>query len=105
MDIQGDRQDSESFRLDRFERGAQRPVQGSLGTHHMPARAIGGHGILDLTMLGYALRLCWAWVACVDLSQSWSALPAREERLVRAMFDASTTVHLADGRSALFLRD
>jgi hypothetical protein len=32
MDIQGDQQDSESLRLDRFKRGEQRPVQGRLVT-------------------------------------------------------------------------
>jgi hypothetical protein len=29
-------------------------------------------------------------------------LPAKEERLVRAMFDVSTTVHVGDGWNALF---
>jgi hypothetical protein len=56
-------------------------------------------------MLGYALRLCWAWLARVDQSQRLSALPAREERLFRNMFDASTIAHLGDGRSALFWWD
>jgi hypothetical protein len=34
--------------------------------------------------------------------RSWSALPAKDERLVRAMFEASTAVQVMDGRSALF---
>jgi hypothetical protein len=67
MDIQGDRQDLESLRLDWFKRGEQRPVQGRLVMRHTPARAR-GLGILDLLTLGYVLRLCWAWLARVDPS-------------------------------------
>jgi hypothetical protein len=47
----------------------------------------------------------WAWLARTDLSQSWSALPTKDERLVRAMFKASTTVQIGDGRRALFWQD
>jgi hypothetical protein len=53
---------------------------------------LGGLGVLDLTTLGYALRMHWAWLARTDLGQSWSALPTKDERLVRAMFEASTIV-------------
>jgi hypothetical protein len=53
---------------------------------------LGGLGVLDMTMPGYALRLCWAWLARTDHTITWVALPGKEEQVVRAMFDASTMV-------------
>jgi hypothetical protein len=58
---------------------------------------LGGLRILDLTKLGYTLRLRWSWLARTDPVRILSALPAREERLVHAMFDASTTVQVGNG--------
>jgi hypothetical protein len=66
-------------------------------------KELGGLGILDLTMLRYVLRLRWLWLARTDPGRSWSALLAKEERLVWAMFDASTTIYLGADRSALFI--
>jgi hypothetical protein len=63
---------------------------------------LGRLGVLDLMMIGYALRLRWSWLARTDSDRCWSALPAWEERLVHAMFEASTTVHVGNDRSALF---
>jgi hypothetical protein len=58
---------------------------------------LGGLGVLDLTTLGYALRMRWSWLARTDPGRSWSALPVKDERLVRAMFEASTIVQISDG--------
>jgi hypothetical protein len=66
---------------------------------------LGGLGVLDLTTLGYVLQLRWSWLARTDPGLSWSALPAREEPLVCAMFEASTTVQVDNGRCALFWQD
>jgi hypothetical protein len=68
-------------------------------------KELGGLGILNLTMLRYALRLEWSWLTHTDPGWSWSSLSAKVERLVWAMFDASTIVCLSDGRSALFWQD
>jgi hypothetical protein len=61
-----------------------------------------GLGVLDLTTLRYALQLRWSWLARTNGEHCWSALPAREESLVRAMFEASTIVQVCNGRRALF---
>jgi hypothetical protein len=66
---------------------------------------LGGLEILDLTTLGYALRMCWLWLACTNPDRCWSALPQKEERLVRAMFEVSTTVVVSDGQNTLFWHD
>jgi hypothetical protein len=72
---------------------------------------LGGLGILDLTTLGYALHLHWAWLARVDPYQI-SSLPIiqrpsinKEERIIQAMFKSSTMVQVGNGASALFWID
>jgi hypothetical protein len=66
---------------------------------------LGGLGVLDLTTLRYTLRMRWSWLVCTDPGRCWSALPQKEERLVHAMFQASTMVQVDNGRLALFWRD
>jgi hypothetical protein len=51
---------------------------------------LGGHtslGVLDLTTLGYALRLRWEWLACTEPDRLWAKLPSRSERIVKATFE------------------
>jgi hypothetical protein len=66
---------------------------------------LGGLGILDLTTLGYALRMHWLWLARTDPDWCWSVLPQKDERLLPAMFDVSTIVIVGDSRSAMFWLD
>jgi hypothetical protein len=47
-------------------------------------------GVVNLTTLGYALRLCWEWLAKTNLLCLWTALSCTLESVVRAMFEAST---------------
>lgn len=66
---------------------------------------LGGLGIVDLEIFGYALRLRWLWLRHTDDERPWHALPDRQEPLVQAMFKASTYVELGDGNRALFWSD
>jgi hypothetical protein len=61
--------------------------------------------MLDLNTLGYALRLQWELLARVDPSQSWTALAAKPEHVVRTMFEATTSVQIGDGRHILFWQE
>jgi hypothetical protein len=58
---------------------------------------LGGLGILDLTAMGYALRLWWEWLAREDLDMAWMALPSKMEVTVRAMLEVSTIVQVGNG--------
>jgi hypothetical protein len=62
----------------------------------------GGLGILDLRFFGFALRLRWEWLRRTDAGRGWERLPSTTERCVQAMFDASFSVLVGDGRSARF---
>jgi hypothetical protein len=63
---------------------------------------LGGLGVLDLTMMGYALRLRWAWLSRAEPGRVGTALPSKTEATVQAMFDASTSVQVGSGISVLF---
>jgi hypothetical protein len=59
MDIQGYRQVATSLYLDWFGCGEWWPVQGGMArVAHL--QELGGLGVLDLTMLEYALRMRWS---------------------------------------------
>jgi hypothetical protein len=66
---------------------------------------LGGLGVLDLTILGHALRLRWAWLARRDPSRTWSALPAAGDKVECAIFEASTSVVVGNGTETWFWRD
>jgi hypothetical protein len=63
---------------------------------------LGGLGILDLTTLGYALRLRWEWQSRTMPYRLWAALPSKLERNVQAMFQASVSAQVGNGNKALF---
>ena len=64
----------------------------------------GGLGVLNLKLLGFALRTRWLWLQ-KQRAWCWSGLPLRVEHEVQALFDASTCVVVGDGRMALFWTD
>jgi hypothetical protein len=71
---------------------------------------LGGLGVLDLETLGYALRLQWSWLARVDPARI-SSLPVvgaasnKEDTIIKAMFQASTSVHIGNGVRTLSWSD
>jgi hypothetical protein len=62
---------------------------------------LGGLGVLDLTTLGYALRLRWEWQAKTSPDKPWTTHAAKPECAVQAML----TVDIGNGRHALFWHD
>jgi hypothetical protein len=71
---------------------------------------LGGLGVLDLETLGYALRLRWSWLARVDPDRISSLLAVgaasnKEDRIIKAMFQASTSVQIGNGARTLFWND
>ena len=66
---------------------------------------LGGLGIINLELFGYALRLRWLWLQKTDTSRPWPHLPVKHDPIVAAMFDASISVQLGDGSSVLFWQD
>lgn len=67
--------------------------------------ANGGLGMIDLRLFGFALRMRWEWLARVEPDRGWVRLPAKKEKVVTAMFDASCVVRLGEGTSAKFWKD
>jgi hypothetical protein len=66
---------------------------------------LGGLCILDLMTLGYALRLCWEWLARTEPTRLRASLLCHAEPIICVMFDASTTVQVGNGARALFWND
>ena len=66
---------------------------------------LGGLGLPDLRVLGFALRLRWEWLRRSQPDAVWSLLPSKPERKVDHMFRASVSVQVGDGASACFWTD
>ena len=68
-------------------------------------KPMGGLGITDLERFGRALRLRWPWLMWTDPGRQWvgSAVPCDETDM--ALFRASTTISLGNGRKSLFWHD
>lgn len=65
-------------------------------------RDLGGLGIPDLRLLGFALRLRWEWLRRSRPEAVPSLLPSGTERIIQHMFCASVTVQVGDGACARF---
>jgi integrase len=63
---------------------------------------LGGLGISDLRLSGYALQARWLWLQKTDSARAWSELPIKTDPEVQAFFRASTYTALGDGASTLF---
>ena len=66
---------------------------------------LGGLGINDLELTGFALQTMWLWLQKIDSSQASSELLINAEPEVRAFFRASTFTALGNGMSAHFWDD
>jgi hypothetical protein len=66
---------------------------------------LGGVSVIDLMTMGYALWLCWEWLARTEPQRLWTAMPSKTERVVLAMFEASVTVQIGNGAQTLFWHD
>ena len=66
---------------------------------------LGGLGIPDLQIQGYALRMRWLWAKRTDPNRPWSALPDHAESLVLDMFNASISIQIGNGQRSYFWTD
>jgi len=66
---------------------------------------LGGLGIPDLQIQGYALRMRWLWAKRTDPNRPWSALPDRVESIVLDMFNASISIQIGNGQRSYFWTD
>ena len=66
---------------------------------------LGGLGLIDLRVAGYALRLRWEWLSRSEPRRCWTSLPSRTEPCVAAMCAASITVAVGDGASVRLWTD
>ncbi|GJN02905.1 hypothetical protein PR202_ga20297 [Eleusine coracana subsp. coracana] len=66
---------------------------------------LGGMGIHNLEILGWALRLRWLWYHKVDLSKPWSHLPIQVPVRARVMFRISVITAVGDGCNSSFWTD
>ena len=66
---------------------------------------LGGLGINDLKLQGFALQARWLWLQRTDHDRAWSQLPLHTAPEVKAFFRASTLMLLRDDCQALFWED
>ena len=66
---------------------------------------LGGLGISDLKLQGFALQTRWLWLQKIDQDRAWSQLPIKTAPEVQAFFRASTFTTIGDGKQALFWED
>jgi hypothetical protein len=70
-----------------------------------PPLHLGGLGILDLKLIGMALRLRWLWLLHTNTSRPWAVLPLKEDLATMAFFRASTQIVVGNGNSLIFWSD
>lgn len=68
-------------------------------------KELGGLGISDLQLAGFALQTRWLWLQQADEHRAWSQLPIRTCPQVREFFRASTYRIVGNGHRTLFWKD
>jgi hypothetical protein len=63
---------------------------------------MGGHGIKDLEKFNRALRLRWLWYNWEPEERHWKNLFRLHDPTDRAIFFASTYIHIGDGKATPF---
>ncbi|WVZ55208.1 hypothetical protein U9M48_005900 [Paspalum notatum var. saurae] len=71
----------------------QRPIQ------------FGGLGILNLGLVGWALRIRWLWLQKTDSSRPWEGLPLQVPQNAKALFDVAAISLVGNGQSIKFWTD
>lgn len=66
---------------------------------------LGGLGITDLRLAGFALQTRWLWLQRTDNSRAWSELPIKTDPEVQAFFRASMFSLVGDGNTTKFWDD
>jgi hypothetical protein len=66
---------------------------------------LGGLGVLDLRLMGMALRLRWLWLQRTEPSRPWGTLPFKSDSLSQSFFMRLIKLTLGDGNAFLFWTD
>jgi len=66
---------------------------------------LGGLGITDIKLMGYALQTRWLWLQKADQDRAWSQLPIKTCPQVQAFFKASTYSVVGNGEQTFFWED
>jgi hypothetical protein len=66
---------------------------------------LGGLGVLDLHSMGLALRVRCLRLQRIDPERPWSTMPADEDMVTRAFFQASVRWEIGNGESIFFWSD
>ena len=65
----------------------------------------GGLGIINLELLGCALRARWLWAQKTDPSRPWAGLPVQISRNTQALFNVAVDAIVGNGEKILFWTD
>ncbi|WVZ93818.1 LOW QUALITY PROTEIN: hypothetical protein U9M48_039773 [Paspalum notatum var. saurae] len=65
----------------------------------------GGLGILNLELMGWALRIRGLWLQKTVSDRPWQGLPVHVPRAAQALFDAAIQINIGDGEDVLFWTD
>jgi hypothetical protein len=63
---------------------------------------LGGLGISNLKVLGWALRIRWLWLQKTEPNRPWSTLPIHVTDKAKALFSAAIQTEVGDGKNTLF---
>jgi hypothetical protein len=66
---------------------------------------LGGLGVLNLELFGWALRARWLWLQKTDASRPWAGLPFRVPGCVQALVDMAVVSAVGNGESTKFWTD
>jgi hypothetical protein len=64
---------------------------------------LGGLGVVDMRLMGVALRVRWLWLLKTDPARAWTSLPCVADSLSMALFEASVELWLGNGERFVFL--
>uniref|UniRef100_A0A0A8Y8F8 Uncharacterized protein n=1 Tax=Arundo donax TaxID=35708 RepID=A0A0A8Y8F8_ARUDO len=59
---------------------------------------MGGLGLFDLNVFGWALRMRWLWLNRAEPSRTWSGVQDNPNQEMVSMFAASLSVQVVNGR-------
>lgn len=66
---------------------------------------LGGLGILNLQIMGWALQARWLWFRKTDTSRPWNAFDIPVHQYVVALFQIALESNVGNGNSTLFWKD
>jgi hypothetical protein len=66
---------------------------------------MGGLGISNLKMLGWALRTRWLWLKKTEPHRPWASLEVQVPDQVRALFAVATITEVGNGAGTMFWKD